>query len=110
LNVIPFKDSPVENVRRGLELKYLPDDLELTINVRYRVVTGRIRIEPHLNARNITQNRAATVVDDMYLFHAEVSVFGCEIKKMFFTTQIVVLSDDGRVSINEVMQEMDRLI
>jgi hypothetical protein len=84
--------------------------MELTINVRYRVVTGRIRIEPHLNARNMTQNRAATVVDDMYPFHAEVSVFGSVIKKMFFTMQIVVLSDDHRVSINEVMQEMDRLI
>ena len=69
-----------------------------------------MHIEPHLNARNMTQNRADAAVDDMYPFHAEVSVFGSEMRKIFFVTQIVLLSNERRVSVNEVMQEMDRLI
>jgi hypothetical protein len=67
-----------------------------------------MHIKPHRNARNIHQNHVgAAVYDDLSPFHAEVSV---EIRKMFFTMQIVVLSDEHRVSIDEVMQEMDRLI
>lgn len=53
MNIIPFDDAAYESVRQGLELKYTPSKMELLIIVRYRILTGRGSIEPHLISRNI---------------------------------------------------------
>jgi hypothetical protein len=110
VNVTPFEDhNDMEEItRRGIELKYLNSEMELTITVKYRRLQGRDNLERHLVNRHIKVNNNV-VLDDSYPFHATTAVFGSKIKAINLTTQQTLLLNGCSVTINEVCNEIDRL-
>jgi hypothetical protein len=111
MNVIPFENEILveEMTRRGLEFKYLESTMELHVNVRFRKLKGREQLERHFMDRRIT-NSHRTLIDDTYPLYATTSVFGAEIKTINLTAKQVVLSDGRTISINDICNEIDRLL
>jgi len=115
LNVIPFQmgmpDYEYEEInRRGIELKYIPLESEFSITVKYRKLIGRTQIEPHLQMRNIVLPNDNGIYDDSYPFFANTDIFGSTISQINLNTATVILTNNERKSIQEVMGELDRLI
>ena len=115
LNVIPFQmgmpDYEYEEInRRGIELKYIPLESEFSITVKYRKLIGRTQIEPHLQMRNIVLPNDNGIDDDSYPFFANTDIFGSTISQINLNTATVILTNNERKSIQEVMGELDRLI
>jgi len=70
---------------------------------------GRSSIKPHLQARNII-NPQHGIVNDAYPLHADTAVFGSAIRKVSLMTQLVTLKDNTILHLNDVIQELDRLL
>lgn len=112
LNIIPFEYNAEEVVRRGLQLKYIPQEMELTVSVRFRVVTGRDKIQPELDARNLADRIRPhnPEFDDYYPLFTNTSVFDGNISRINLTRRSVFLSNNREIAITDVINEMDRLL
>jgi hypothetical protein len=76
-NVVPFEgECLVEFVKRGIILKYIPEEQQLTVIIRFRKMTGRDTVEPQLRLRNIPLNNLNDEDDDRIPFHWDIPVFG----------------------------------
>ncbi len=53
LNIIPFENNSEEEQPQGLHLRYIPKEMELTVTILYRVLTGRQNLQPHMDDRNL---------------------------------------------------------
>jgi hypothetical protein len=111
VNVIPFENenNTIESTRRGMELKYLSSEMELTVTVKYRKLHGRENLEDHFRDRNVVPNNNV-LMDDSYPLHATTTVFGSRISSINLATQQALLNNGRSVSINEVCVEIDRML
>ncbi len=66
----------MEFVKRGIILKYIPEEQQLTVIIRFRKMTGRDTVEPQLRLRNIPLNNLNDEDDDRIPFHWDIPVFG----------------------------------
>jgi len=114
LNVIPFEEEvhqTEELVRRGLELKFIAQESELTVKVHYRKLSGKFNIEPQLQIRNMAVNHDdIAMIDDNYPLFADTTIFGATVKEIDLGNEIVTLSNNNEYTIREIMIELDRLI
>ena len=111
VNVIPFENenNTIKSTRRGMELKYLSSEMELTVTVKYRKLHGRENLEDHFRDRNVVPNNNV-LMDDSYPLHATTTVFGSRISSINLATQQALLNNGRSVSINEVCVEIDRML
>ena len=107
LNVIPFEDNCREVVRRGIHFRYKPASKVLSVTVRYRRMIGAQNFLPHFQVRGMVH-----VHDedgrDIYPFHRDVLVDGCNIEQYNFLTRTVRLSDNRHLHINDVIDILNR--
>jgi hypothetical protein len=85
--------------------------MELTVTVRFRIVSGQSNIEPELEARNLP-NRIRPqnpMYDDYYPFFSDTTVSNDKIKEINVTHQTVILCNKVELTIAEVRNEIDRL-
>ena len=110
-NIISFEVATdlIEVCRRGIELKYVTQRMDLFVTVRYRKMIGRTNVEPHLQARNMI-NASHGIVNDAYPLHVDTAVFGSVIKKVSLMTQCITLTNNTIFHLNDVIREIDRLI
>jgi hypothetical protein len=96
MNIIPFEDISEENVRRGMQIKYIPRTMELTVTVKYRVLHGREKIEPELDARNLADRLWPQNLefDDYYPLFSNTTVFSSSIRQINLREQTVLLSNN----------------
>lgn len=112
MNVIPFEINPKEEIRRGLELKYIPSEMELCITVRFRIITGKASLEPEFEARNLS-NRVRPQnpeYDNYYPLFSDTEVFGSKIYNICLGNQSVMLVNNRQYSVEDVKNEIDRLL
>lgn len=113
LNVIPFQVEVQHNEeyqRRGILIKYIPSESELSITAKYRKLSGRMQLEPHLLMRKIARRNEPEMGDDSYPLFADTDVFGSTIAEINLGMEMVTLQNNNQKSIQEVMDELDRLI
>lgn len=113
LNVIPFQVEVQHNEeiqQRGIIIKYIPSESELSITAKYRKLSGRMQLEPHLLMRKIARRNEPEMGDDSYPLFADTDVFGSTIAEINLGMEMVTLQNNNQKSIQEVMGELDRLI
>jgi hypothetical protein len=112
MNIIPFENTSEENIRRGLLIKYIPSEMELSLTVKYRVLTGREKIEPQMEVRNLA-NRIRPQnpeYDDYYPLFSDTIVFNSNIKQINLIHRSITLANNVQQTIAEILTELDRLL
>jgi len=92
LNVIPFQVEVQHNEeyqRRGILIKYIPSESELSITAKYRKLSGRMQLEPHLLMRKIARRNEPEMGDDSYPLFADTDVFGSTIAEINLGMEMV---------------------
>lgn len=108
-NIVPFEgECLVEFVKRGIILKYIPEEQQLTVILRFRKMSGRESVEPQFRLRNIPQNNLDDEDDDRIPFHCDIPVFGKKIYLINLDTKVVELNDRTAVSADAVINEFRR--
>ncbi len=95
-NVIPFeRDCPIEFVRRGIIIKYIPEEQQLTLQIRFHKLKGREESEPQFRLRSITI-RPLDSEDERIPLHSDITVFG---KTIYAHDLIVIRLTDFSIKI-----------
>ncbi len=114
LNVVPFEHhQPKERelTSRGILLKYVPcNKEELTIVIHYRLISDENSVRNVFVSRGITGAAVSYEREDLYPLFSDTEVFGSIIKQINLNTRTVVLCNNMIYSIQNVMNEMDRLL
>jgi len=112
LNIVPFEEMTLEEVRRGLQIKYIPSEMEMNICVKYRVMSGQEAIQPELEMRNLPNRLRPCnpTFDDYYTFFGNTSVFEGNIIEINLRRETVTLSNRVTYTILDVINELDRLL
>jgi len=113
LNVVPFEHhqpSVRELTSHGILLKYIPSKEELTIVIRYRLINDENSVRNVFVSRGITGAAVSYEGEDLYPLFSDTEVFGSTIKQINLNTRTVVLCNNMIYSIQNVMDEMDRLL
>ena len=108
-NVVPFeRDCPIEFVRRGIIIKYIPEEQQLTLQIRFRKLKGREELEPQFRLRSIKISPLDSE-DERIPLHSDITVFGKTIYVINLDANSVELNDRSVVSPNDVITEFRRL-
>jgi hypothetical protein len=86
--------------------------MELSLTVKYRVLTGREKIEPQMEARNLA-NRIRPQnpeYDDYYPLFSDTIVFNSNIKQINLIHRSITLANNVQQTIAEILTELDRLL
>jgi len=111
LNIVPFERMSRELVRRGVLFKYKPASKVLSIVVRYRRLIGETNYLTHLVARGMAPyapDDGGSDMMDIYPFHYNVLVDGCNIEQYNFCTNHVRLSDSRVLSKHTIIGLINR--
>ncbi len=107
-NVVPFeRDCPIEFVRRGIIIKYIPEEQQLTLQIRFRKLKGREELEPQFRLQSIKISPLDK--DERIPLHSDITVFGKTIYVINLDANSVELNDRSVVSSNDVITEFRRL-
>jgi len=91
VNYVPFEDDCREFIRRGLEFKYIPKRMLLTVTIRYRMLKNRGEVIDAFAARLATQDVAA--YDNTWPLHYSTNIFNSNISSTSYTLCSVCVSD-----------------
>ena len=113
LNVVPFepfRPDLNEIFSCGICLKYTPSEEELILIIRYRLEHDEYRVRDAFHCRGITGVNEIQPEADLYPLHSDTEVFGSLVKQINLNTRTVLLQNNMIYSIQNTMDEIDRLI
>lgn len=109
-NVIPFEAvNEVEYLRRGIILKYVPEEQTLTLNVKFQKVIKWELFTQQLTSRNISFMPGDDETDQRYPLHCDTEVFDKKIYSINISTRMVELQDGSVIPVVDVINEINRL-
>jgi hypothetical protein len=106
VNYVPFEDDCREFIRRGLEFKYIPKRMLLTVTIRYRMLKNRGEVIDAFAARLATQDVAA--YDNTWPLHYSTNIFNSNISSINLSTRMVLLNDGRNHSVQECINFLEQ--
>ena len=105
INFVPFEAECKENLRRGLEFKYIPNRMSLTVTIRFRQLVNEREVVESFASRSLPNEEV--VMDNSWPFYSTMEVFGNNIKSINLQSRRLCLVNGHTYTIQEAIRYLE---